>query len=104
MEAGKMQLSTKDEDKVESDQSDNNLLASMSPSMTDLEKDEIISIPRPVSTRRNGRLETRPRSLPASVVSRRLENMTDLERNISQHGCIDWNGPDDLVNSLSAMK
>lgn len=97
-----MQLSTKDEDKVESDQLDNNLLASMSPSMTDLEKDEIISIPRPM--RRNGRLENRPPSLPASVVSRRLENMTDLERNISQHGCIDWNGPDDLVNFLSSMK
>lgn len=35
--------------------------------------------------------------VPNSAVSPQLDNMKDLEKQISQQGCIDWNGPDDPV-------
>lgn len=73
----------------------------MCPSMADLEKDDI-PISKPVSAQQNINLSGRHGSIPASGVPQ-PDQMTDLERRITQHGFIDWDGPEDPVSFLSII-
>src|ERR1700742_2354743 len=84
------QLSSDEKDNVQSDLLQDTSSTSTATSKDDLEIADDLPIPRPISVQRDRRSSSHHGSGRVAIASRPHNEITDLELQITEHGCIDW--------------